>query len=405
MTKQDFFNQVKSGKLVIRNGKVYTPEICKDLDDLSQKVEHFDLLQLTKKISLNSLYGALLNKNFRFSRTELGASVTGSGRQITIHMLATLNELVGADYTAPKKKSFWENGELHNTYEFENKDIPCIYSDTDSAYVQIKQVNSVEEAVFIADGITEILNERFPLFLRDAFLCQPDFDAHIKAGREIVARRMLLQAKKKYICKVVDLEGQSVDKMKSMGSEIKKADTPKIIQVFLKTTVDKILDGVDYDSVATFVNEQRREILKKKLNVFLLGVAKQVNNLDKYAAEYANPGSIRTESGKKLTIPGHARAACNHNHLLDHFDRGSKAIRSGDKVLIYYLKPNQFKFDSIAFPAELSRFPAWFTENFQVDIKKTEDRMFDSKLNGIFSAWGHDVPTVQSVFVRSILEF
>lgn len=273
-----------------------------------------------------------------------------------------------------------------------------------SCYFKTYATNK-EDAIEIADLAANTVNASFPEFMRTSFNCQPEFDDLIKAGRELVGRRGLFQAKKKYIIKIVDLEGVAVDKMKSMGSEIKKADTPKIIQKFLKATVDKILDGIDYGVVATFVNEQRREVLKNKINVFSLGVAKQVNDLDKYTAEYQNPGSVRTDSGRKLTITGHARASCNYNFLLEHFDKGAKTIKSGDKVLVYYLMPNQFKFKSIAFPAELSRFPAWFADNFQVDIKKTEDKMFDSKLSGIFSAWGHEVPTVQSVFVRSILEF
>jgi hypothetical protein len=265
--------------------------------------------------------------------------------------------------------------------------------------------SSKEEAVEAADLVAAGVNESFPPFMRHAFCCQPGFDLRISVGREVVAVRGLFQAKKKYMLKVVDMEGVAVDKMKSQGSEIKKADTPKVIQKMLKTTVDMILDGKDYDEVAAYVNEQRKDILKKKLNVFLLGVAKQVNDLDKYTAEYNCPGTHRNASGGKLTITGHARAACNYNFLLNEFDKGAKAIASGDKVLIYYLKPNQFGFKSIGFPAELTRFPKWFLENFQVDITKTEQNMFDNKLDGIFSALGQDVPSPQSVLTNKILEF
>jgi hypothetical protein len=274
-----------------------------------------------------------------------------------------------------------------------------------SCYFKCMGATNKQEAVDIADWAASQTNDSFPEFMRTAFSCQSGFDDLIKAGREVVAVRGLFQAKKKYILKVVDLEGFAVDKMKSQGSEIKKADTPKIIQDFLKSTVDMVLDGQGYDSIATFVNGKRREILKKKDSVFLLGVAKQVNNLDKYAAEYANPGTIRTESGSRLTIPGHARAALNFNKLLDNFDRGAKSIRSGDKVLVFYLKKNEFDFDSIAFPSDMTRFPKWFGENFTVDIKKTEDKMFDSKLRGIFEALGKDVPSPQSVLTNSILSF
>ena len=273
-----------------------------------------------------------------------------------------------------------------------------------SCYYKCMGATTMAEAIEIADAAAEGANDTFPSFMREAFNCQEEFNTLIKAGREIVGIRGLFQAKKKYMIKVVDLEGMPVDKMKSMGSEIKKSDTPKVIQKFLKTTVDMILDGCDYDSIATYVNQQRKHVLKN-LSIFNLGVAKQVNNLDKFTAEYNNPGSMRSDSGGKLTIPGHARAACNYNLLLDAFDKGTKPIKSGDKVLVFYLKKNEYDFDSIAFPAEMSDFPAWFTQNFSVDITKTENRMFDSKLAGIFSALGKDVPTPRSVLINSILEF
>lgn len=418
--------------------------------------ERFDLLQLTKKISMNSLYGALLNVAFRFGDERMGASVTSTGRATTAHMICGIGKfLTGNDHELdrrydPEKKEAkfhhqsqkmrdgrnivgldsWDALPVIQSIGKDGKPTPAmyrakeihkdghktfssviIYGDTDSTYYICGNADNKDEeaekqnAIKKADDAAHAVNESFPEFMRTAFLCQPGFDGMIKAGREIVARRAMFQAKKKYMAKVIDLEGFSVDKLKTQGSEIKKADTPKIIQKFLKTTVDMILDGRDYDEIAAFVNDQRKAVLKNKLNVFALGVAKQVNDLDKYTAEYNNPGTFQNKNGGKLTITGHARAACNYNFLLNHFDKGAKSIRSGDKVLIFYLKQNQFKFDSIAFPAESTRFPQWFTENFTVDIKKTEDNMFDSKLSGIFRALGKDVPSPQSVLTNSILDF
>lgn len=386
-------------------------KLAKDEQDPIKKAEykkledHYDLLQLTKKISMNSLYGALLNVAFRFGDERMGASVTATGRQITTHMMETIGFLLTGEKTVLQKHVEFdeEEGKYVNTYTCDSPAI--IYGDTDSCYYRTFATNKAE-AIEAADLAAEGVNDSFPQFMREAFNCQPEFDDLIKAGREIVGSRGLFQAKKKYMIKVVDLEGFAVDKMKSMGSEIKKADTPKIIQKFLKTTVDMILDGKPYDELADYVNSQRREILKKKMNVFSLGVAKQVNNLDKYMAEYRAPGTFRSKSGGKLTIPGHARAACNYNVLLDEFDKGAKPIKSGDKVLIYYLKKNDRDFKAIAIPAEFTRFPDWFTENFQVDIKKTEERMFDSKLGGVFTAaFNKEVPTPQSVLTNSLLEF
>ena len=365
--------------------------------------EHYDLLQLTKKISMNSLYGALLNVAFRFGDERMGASVTASGRRITRHMLETLNFfLTGEHVPLHKERIVDEEGNLQILYTIDSDAI--IYSDTDSAYFKCVGATDKDSAVVIADEVANLVNESFPNFMRTGFLCQEGFDTHIQAAREIVGIRGLFQAKKKYMIKVFDSEGKKVDKMKSQGSEIKKADTPKIIQKFLKATVDMILDGRDLDEVAEYVNSQRQIILKNKDNVFLLGVAKQVNNLDRYTAE-RNLWLGNGMTGTKPRIPGHAMASINYNNLLNHYEKGAKTIRGGDKVLVYYLKQNEWDMKSIALPAELLRFPKWFDENFNVDIKKTEQKMFDSKLGGVFSALGHEVPTPQSVHVKKLLIF
>jgi DNA polymerase elongation subunit (family B) len=365
--------------------------------------EQFDLLQLTKKISMNSLYGALLNVAFRFGDERMGASVTASGRRITKHMLETLNfYLTGEQVPLKKQRIIDDKGDLQILYTIDSDAI--IYSDTDSGYFKCVGAEDNDTAVAIADEVAKLVNDSFPDLMRNGFLCQPGFDTHIQAAREVVGVRGLFQAKKKYMIKCFDIEGKRVDKMKSQGSEIKKADTPKIIQKFLKETVDMILNGEDLDTVSDYVNSQRRIVLKNPDNVFLLGVAKQINNLEQYTAEYfvwQKNGGI----GKKPRVPGHAMAAMNYNMLLDEFDKGAKSIRSGDKGLVYYLKPNNYGMKSIALPAELLRFPKWFVENFSVDIKKTEQKMFDAKLGGVFAALGHEVPTPQGVHVKRLLEF
>lgn len=376
----------------------------KKKDEYKRLEEHYDLLQLTKKISMNSLYGALLNVAFRFGDERMGASVTASGRQITTHMIETISEIITGTRAPLVKTTTMVKGLPSHSYTIDSEAI--IYGDTDSCYYKCIGATDRSTAIEIADLAAEGVNSTFPSFMRRAFNCQEEFDGLIKAGREIVGRRGIFQAKKKYMIKVIDLEGVEVQKMKSMGSEIKKADTPKVIQQFLKETVDRILDGREYLEIAEFVNLKRREIIKgNAVNVFNIGVAKQTNNVEKFLAEYMNPGTMKSANGNKLTIPGHVRAALNYNHLLSIYDKGQKEIRSGDKVLVFYLKKNDYDYESIAFPAESTKFPKWFEEHFSVDKKKTEERMFDSKLEGIFSALGKEVPSPQTMLNQSILEF
>ncbi len=432
MTNQEILEGLQNGSLIRDDGKIFSYEQWKKIQEVKKLEEHFDLMQLTKKISMNSLYGALLNAAFRFGDRRMGASVTATGRAITTEMMYTIEELatgVRKKYakvkgsTKKKKDGADHNGVFYivSRSEFERltreKELfpgqvlpddfvdftSIIYGDTDSAYFETN-TSTKEEAVAFADLIADATNARFPDFMRDAFNCYDEFDDLIKAGREVVCVRGLFQAKKKYMLKVVDLEGFPVDKIKSQGSEIKKADTPKIIQKFLKETVSKILEGVDLDLVADYVNVQRNEILKNTNNVFLLGVSKQVNDMDKFLAEFRAPGTGKIQTGKTLTIPGHVRASLNYNQMLELYDKGAKEIRSGDKVLVFYLNANEYGFKALALPAESPRFPKWFSEHFSVDIKMTEQKMFDSKLGGVFDALGKEVPRAGSNALLCLLK-
>jgi DNA polymerase elongation subunit (family B) len=214
-----------------------------------------------------------------------------------------------------------------------------------------------------------------------------------------------LRAKKKYTIKVVNLDGVDLrdkPKLKSMGSEIKKADTPKVIQDFLKGLMNHVLDGADYSVLEKFVNSHRGTLIREVKNVLDLAPAKQVNDLDSYYTEYQRTEKLGRGRAK---LPGHVRAAVNYNEMILAMDQGAKPIKAGDKIAILYLKPNYLKMTSIAFPADMVHLPEWFNENFQVDMKITEAKMIDSKLDGIFEALDMELPTPQQSFLNSTFGF
>ncbi len=463
--------------------KKYT-KLAKEEKDPEKKAEyqrqadHYDLLQLTKKIQLNSTYGALLNEAFRFGRREIGASVTGTGRQISTHMAQTIatvisgrpcelrkrfapgthdvdeNELrskaddwlfkkslpAPAKSTEPYARAL-KNGNIRalsdllpTELELELKKNPdsgemelgptgavyfpvftdveehadvIIYGDTDSCYFKTNGVN-YEDAVQKADAIAAQTNATFPAFMAEAFNCTEGREKLIKAAREVVAERGLFMfAKKKYTLRVVNLDGADLrdkPKLKSMGSEIKKADTPKIVQDFLKDLMDLVLTGKEYKTMEEFVNSHRGELLGPGVDILALAPSKQVNNLDAYYAEYKRTEKVKR--GKMKTCPGHVRAAINYNEMIEQFEPGgAKPLKAGDKAAILYLKPNQFNMKSIGFPADLQHLPEWFNENFKVDLKLTEEKMVDSKIDGIFEALGYEVPTLQRSFLGTMFTF
>jgi DNA polymerase elongation subunit (family B) len=380
--------------------------------EYEQQEAHYDLLQLTKKIQLNSTYGALLNVAFRFGRREMGASVTACGRATTKHMMQVIHKvLTGTDARLVKTTEVEKDGKVSNVYRIDSEVV--VYGDTDSCYFKTLTTNKAD-AIRVADATAAQVNAGWPKFMQTAFNCQPGYDSLMKAGREVVAERGLFQAKKKYILKVIDMEGVTPAggyKLKSQGSEIKKSDTPKIIQHFLKDLMGLILSGSEYAEVETFVNGQRRALLGKTGDIFSMGVAKQANNLDAYYAAWVRagrPGSGKVQlpgEDKPNSVPGQVRAAFHYNEVASEKEEGAKLIRAGDKARIFYLKGNAYGWKSIGLPAELERFPDWFADEFEVDRRLTEEKMFDNKLKGIFGAIGWEVPTPQNTLINSIFKF
>jgi DNA polymerase elongation subunit (family B) len=376
-----------------------------DLNHAKRQEEHFDLLQLTKKIQLNSTYGALLNEAFLFGRREIGASVTATGREITLFM----NEQIGTAATG-------EAAEIEKYMAIETDDegypeVVNIYisacdaniaADTDSAYFKTYAENK-EDAVAIADHLADHVNEMFPGFMEKFFNTQGDRSKLIVGGREIVGKSgLFMDVKKKYTIKVVDKEGKAVDELKSMGSELKKADTPKVVQNFLKALMELVLDSEPYPTIEKFVNDNRIGLIKKNSEILALGTAKQVNNLD---SKYAEWERVEKPKKGKVNLPGHVRAAINYNELVKQFEEGAKQIQTGDKVVIFYVKMNQFNIKSIGFPSDKMHVPEWFTENFQVDMALTEEKLIDAKLAGIFNALDWEVPTLQRSYLSASFDF
>lgn len=273
--------------------------------------------------------------------------------------------------------------------------------------------DNVEDAVLIADEVGRCVNDSFKELMQESFFCTSEYDSLISCSREIVAERALFQARKKYIAKVVNKDGFPCNKIKAMGSEIKKSDTPKKIQKFLKDTVSKILDGTSYEEVSIFVNEQRKKLFKEKISpseIILLGAAKSANNLEIFTeaffAELNGTPKLAKNGKSKLTIPGHVRAAIHYNYLLEYFkDTINKPIQNADKVKVFELCENSFGYKTIAFPADVVEFPHWFIENFSVDLKISEEKLITNKLEGIFNALGKDIPSPQNTLINSILQF
>lgn len=331
----------------------------------------WDKRQLVKKINLNSLYGAILNPHCRFFDHRIGQSTTLTGRVIAKHMDAFVNECI--------------------TGKYDHVGESIIYGDTDSVYFSAwpmlkkdAESGSMEWnrdiCVQLYDTIADQVNDSFPAFMERACHCPREMGSIIKAGRELVASKGLFIKKKRYAVLIYDNEGVRLDthgnvgKVKAMGLDLKRSDTPKVVQDFLSEILLTTLTKDDAkDHVIKMVRDFK--ILFAERPAWEKGTPKRVNNLTMYTAKEKREG--------KANMPGHVRAAMNWNNLKKmHSDKYSQEIMDGMKVIVCKLKPNPLGYTSVAYPTDESHIPNWYKE-LPFDDNNMESTIVDQKVENL----------------------
>jgi DNA polymerase elongation subunit (family B) len=334
-----------------------------------QQEEYWDKRQLVKKINLNSLYGAILNPGCRFFDKRIGQSTTLCGRSITKHMTEEINSIIDNDKNHLGRS--------------------IIYNDTDSCYFSVWPIirenveNKTTEwnkdiAVSVYDNIADLVNQSFPIFMSQAFNCPNDRGSVIRCGRELVALRGLFITKKRYALLYYDKEGRRYDqeqhgKIKAMGLDLKRSDTPKTVQDFLNSILKDVLSGAEQEIVLEKIREFKVEFAKRP--AWEKGTPKRVNNLTNYGRKEQQQG--------RANMPGHVRAALNWNNLRRmHGDNYSLQIVDGMKTIVCKLLPNPMGYTSVGYPTDETRLPEWFKE-LPFDDSSMESTIVDQKIENL----------------------
>lgn len=244
-----------------------------------------------------------------------------------------------------------------------------------------------ETVIQLYDGIADQVSNSFPAFMEQAFHSPRHMGQLIKCAREIVASRGLFIKKKRYAVMVVDNEGKRLDKngkpgkVKPMGLDLKRSDTPKVIQDFLSEVLATVLDAATTDEVIERIRDFKKEFTQRP--GWEKGSPKRVNNLTMY--------SQREKRNGKTNMPGHVRAAMNWNDLKKmNSDNYSMTIMDGMKVIVCKLKPNALGWTSIAYPTDESRLPDWFKE-LPFDEADMEATVIDKKLDNLLGVLEWDL--------------
>jgi DNA polymerase elongation subunit (family B) len=332
--------------------------------------EYWDKRQLVKKINLNSLYGAILNPGCRFFDHRIGQSTTLTGRAIAKHMDSFVNECIFGKYDHIGDAIIY--GDTDSVYF---SAWPAIKADVESGRMEWNK----DIAVQLYDSIGDQVNDSFPAFMEKAFHCPRNNGAIIKGGRELVASKGLFIKKKRYAVLIYDKEGKRKDvkgkpgDVKAMGLDLKRSDTPKVVQDFLSEILLDVLTGAERDSIIEKVREFKLKFQERP--AWEKGTPKRVNNLTKYTAEEVRLG--------KANMPGHVRAAMNWNNLRRmHSDNYSLSIVDGMKVIVCKLKDNPLGYSSVAYPTDETHIPQWF-KNLPFDDNLMEAGIVDQKVENL----------------------
>jgi DNA polymerase elongation subunit (family B) len=285
-------------------------------------------------------------------------------------------------------------------YDYRGKAI--IYGDTDSCYFSAyktlkKDIDNgslpwtKETVVQLYDQVGDEVNNTFPQFMLDTFHCPKTRGEVIKAGREIVGTKSLFITKKRYAVLYYDKEGKRSDvdgkpgKIKAMGLDLKRSDTPEFIQNFLSDVLEKVLTGSIEKEVLDFISKFRTEF--KSRPGWEKGSPRRANNITDYGEKEQKQG--------KANMPGHVRASINWNTLKRmHGDKYSMNITDGAKVIVCKLKQNPLGFTSVAYPVDELRLPQWF-KDLPFDHAEMEQTIIDNKLENLIGVLKWDITSTE----------
>jgi DNA polymerase elongation subunit (family B) len=394
-SKEDLEKFAQTYKLKIEDNKIKVL----DSSDALETIAYWDKRQLVKKINLNSLYGALLNPGCRFNDKRIGQSTTLSGRTITKHMNACVNQCITGNY--------------------EHEGDAIIYLDTDSSYFSAWPMVKTDVGagqlewnkdicVGLYDNIADQVNESFPAMCFAAFHAPEQNGNLIRCGRELVASKGLYITKKRYAVMIYDLEGKRLDqltaeeakkkgiihqvgKLKAMGLDLKRADTPKFVQDFLIEILTDLLTGEEKTIIIDKILNFKK--LFRKLSAWEKGKPMRVNNLTRYR-------DLESRKGK-ANLPGHVRASLNWNSLRNlNSDRRSLPIVDGMKVIVCKLRGNPMNYTSIAYPVDELRLPEWF-KTLPFDQDTMEQIVVDTKVENLLGELNWDLKSLTNPSVTT----
>jgi DNA polymerase elongation subunit (family B) len=363
---QSMYNdRSKFKKLMLEAQQEY--ENTKD-PKLLKDISKYNNIQMAKKISLNSVYGAIGNAYFRYYDLLIAEAITTSG-QLSIRWIERA-----------------VNQYLNTLLETTEKDY-VIASDTDSVYITFDELvdkvysngENTEKIVSFLDSVAKNKIEPFmDKSYQELHQYVNSYEQKMQMAREVIADKGIWTAKKRYVLNVHNSEGVQYKqaKLKVMGLEVVKSSTPAPVRAKLKEALSIIMNGNEKE-LNTFIQTFREEFMN--LSPEEIAYPRSVNGLDKFAD---------TNQMFAKGAPIHCKGAILYNHLIKKNKLGRKYayIQEGDKIKFINLKqPNLYQCSAFSFITSL---PKELDLHSMIDYDTQFEKSFIDPLNVIVSTIG-----------------
>ena len=309
-----------------------------------KEVSRYNNIQMARKISLNSAYGAIGNEWFRYYDLKIAEGITTSG-QLSIRWIEKslniyMNKLLkttGVDYV--------------------------IASDTDSVYITFDKLvdkcckkgeDQSEDSYreWAVDFLDRVAQEKIEPFIDKSYQALASyvnaFDQKMQMKREVIADKGIWTAKKRYILNAWDVEGVRYNEpqLKIMGIEAVKSSTPAPCREKIKEALKIIMSGTEKD-VNNFIQEFREEFME--LPPEEIAFPRSVNGIDKWGD---------SSNIFKKGAPMHIKGVILYNHFVRRQELTNKypLIQEGEKIKFLNMRtPNRMSSNVISFITKLPK--------------------------------------------------